>query len=76
MDNKELIDAINDLKESVDSLTTIQRDTFNVNTSTDDIASLRGKLQEVIQSNDEVRTALLALNGAINKLNDTIWKTQ
>lgn len=42
--------------------------------STDDLSSLRGKMQELMQSNEELRKAILTLSGNINKLNSTVWK--
>jgi hypothetical protein len=52
---KELIEAIDSLKsavqkltESTDRLYTIQNDIFNVDTSHDDIVSLKGRLKELI----------------------------
>lgn len=51
----QLIEAINTLKVSVDKLTeateklhTIQTDIFNVDTSHDDIVSLKNRLKELI----------------------------
>jgi len=64
--NDDLKNAINELKESIDSLTTAERDRQNMDNSTDNISSLRGKMEEVIKSNEELRKAII-------KLNDTIW---
>jgi hypothetical protein len=49
MENQELINAIKDLKESIDSLSTINKDAFNVDTSTDDMQNLCGKMHELIR---------------------------
>jgi chaperonin cofactor prefoldin len=42
--------SVDDLKESVDKLTAIQNDIFNVDTSHDDIVSLKGKMQLFIDT--------------------------
>jgi uncharacterized coiled-coil DUF342 family protein len=72
--NDDLKDAINELKESIDSLTTAERDRQNMDNSTDDISSLRGKMEEVMQSNEELRKSILSLTAAITKLEATFWK--
>lgn len=54
MDNQDLIKAIDELKDSVDSLTIAERDRFNVDTSHDDMVSLRGKISDLIKSNSNV----------------------
>lgn len=67
--NEDLINAINELKESIDSLTTAERDRQNMDSSTDDMASLRGKMEEILQSNEELRKSIIGLTGMVNKLN-------
>lgn len=74
MENEDLINAINELKEEIGSLTAAERDRQNMDNSTDDLASLRGKMHELMQSNEELRKSILSLNGAINKLESTFWK--
>ena len=75
MENEDsLKDAINELKKSIDSLTTAERDRQNMDNSTDDISSLRGKMEEVMQSNEELRKSILSLTAAITKLEATFWK--
>lgn len=74
MDNKELIEAIKDLKSSIDSLTAIQRDIFNADTSHDDQAETRGKIYELIISNEHLTTAVKHLNAAVNNLKDEVKK--
>ena len=61
MENKELIVAIENLTESVGSLNAIQNDIFNQDTSHDDMVSLKGKMQSVIDSNKELKDAITAL---------------
>ena len=67
MENKELIEAIKDLKNSVDSLTAIQRDIFNADTSHDDQRETRGKM-------DELTKSIEYLNTAVNNLKDELKK--
>lgn len=70
----ELIGSIKDLKNSVDSLTAIQTDIFNTDTSNDDIMSLKNKMQSLIDSNAELKTQIGYLNVAINQLANNINK--
>lgn len=70
--DKELIDAIESLKESVDKLTAIQTDIFNTDSSTDDTTSLKNRMSELIQSNKELKQQILWLTGAINELSQKI----
>lgn len=75
MENEDrLKDSINELKESIDSLTTAERDRQNMDNSTDDISFLRGKMEEVMKSNEELRKSILSLTAAITKLEATFWK--
>ena len=61
-----LKDAINELKEPIDSLTTIQQDLEKVGIHLTGSENLSGKIAELLKSNEELRKAIL-------KLNDTIW---
>ena len=72
MENQELINAIKDLKESIDSLSTINKDAFNVDTSTDDMQNLCGKMHELIKSNEELKNQVLYLNQGIVALKDQL----
>jgi hypothetical protein len=74
MENQVLIDAIKDLKSSIDSLAAIQRDIFNSDTSHDDQAETRGKIHELVVSNEHLTTAVSHLNTAVNNLKDEIRK--
>jgi hypothetical protein len=74
MENQELTLAINQLKESVDSLVGIHNDLFNADTSTDDMMALRNKMAALIESNKELRESIGFLNGAINELTNNIKK--
>lgn len=74
MNDEKLIDAINDLRESINELTAIQQDIFKQDTSHDDIVSLKGKMQSVIESNKELKESIGYLNGAINELTNNLKK--
>jgi predicted nuclease with TOPRIM domain len=74
MENKELIEAIKDLKSSIDSLTAIQRDIFNTDTTHDDQAETRGKIHELLKSNEELTKSVGFLNAAINDLRNDLKK--
>lgn len=72
--DKELIDAIETLTSSIDRLTAIHTDNFNVDTSHDDTISLKGKMTDLIKSNDELRQQVLWLNQAVNELTSAVKK--
>lgn len=76
MENEQLIEAIKELKDSVDSLTTTNKDTFNVDTSTDDMQNLCGKMEELIKVNEFLITAVKSLAGSIIVLSDNIKRQQ
>jgi regulator of replication initiation timing len=67
MTNQDLIDALNELKTSVDSLTTAENDRFNTDTSHDDIVSLKSRISELVESNNRLRESVVHLNYAINE---------
>jgi cell division septum initiation protein DivIVA len=64
--NDDLKDAINELKESVDGLTTIQQDLEKVGIHLSGSENLSGKIHELLTSNEELRKAILKLNDTIN----------
>jgi hypothetical protein len=64
--DKELLESIKALTTSVDGLTTIQQDLEKVGIHLTGAENLSGKIAELLQSNEELRKAIL-------KLNDTIW---
>ena len=66
MDNKEFIEAIESLKESIDSLTTAERDRQNMDNSTDDLLALRNRMSELAASNKELIQAVKELKSAIH----------
>ena len=66
MDNKEFIEAIESLKESIDSLTTAERDRQNMDNSTDDLLALRNRMSELAASNKELIQAIKELKSAIH----------
>ena len=72
--NKELEEKIDNLTESINSLTAIQQDIFKTDTSFDDLASTRGKIQELLDSNEELRKSIISLTVAINSLAGDIKK--
>ncbi len=74
MSNTELIEAMHNLRKSIDSLTTIHRDIFDVDTSHDDITSLRGEMALLIESNKELRESIRFLKAAVNDLLNDIKK--
>lgn len=74
MDNQELIEAIKTLNESVASLNAIQTDIFNVDTSHDDMVSLKNRMSELMKSNATLAEAVGGLNGAVNDLTEAMNK--
>jgi hypothetical protein len=74
MNEEKLIDAMDELKASVNELTAIQQDIFKQDASHDDIVSLKGKMQSLIESNKELRDSIGFLNAAINELGNNFKK--
>jgi hypothetical protein len=71
---QKLIEAVETLTKSIDSLTAIQRDIFNTDTSFDSLAETRGKMQELIVSNEELTNSIRFLNAAVNDLKNEFKK--
>ena len=73
MDEKN-IEAIESLKGSIDRLTAIQTDIFNVDTSNDDMTSLKGRMSDLIKSNESLKESIGFLNAAVNDLSRGLAK--